>query len=262
MDDLRFSTAQHPRPKPTGLAVETTLLHFAIVTWHVDPDALRAQLDARYEPDCVDIDGVGPRALVSAVTFLDHEFRFVLCPWPKSAFGQTNYRAYVTDTKTGEHVAWFFGTCLDSPAVAVPKFAWGLPWHRAHMAFDCDYDDLAGRYRSFAVETRSRFAPARLQLEDSGEAPRELPGFSNLESGLVLLTHPTRGVFFRRDGSVGTYTIWHDRIRPTTARLVRADYPLFEQLGLIRSGDSDGVHSVLVQRSVDFTIYLPPSRAR
>ena len=101
MHDLRFSSALHPRPAPTWLAVETTLLHFAIVTWHVDPAALRAPLHPRYGPDCVDIEGVGTRALVSAVTFLDHDFRFVKCPWPRQVFGQTNYRAYVTDTETG-----------------------------------------------------------------------------------------------------------------------------------------------------------------
>src|SRR6185436_1590011 len=114
LDGLRFEPSLLSRPVPGGLAAETTLLHFAIVTYLVDPSALRTHLHPRFEPDCIRIAGGVPRALVSAVTFLDRDFRFVVFPWFKSAFGQTNYRSYVTDTTTGDHVAWFFGTCLDS----------------------------------------------------------------------------------------------------------------------------------------------------
>jgi transposase InsO family protein len=69
-------------------------------------------------------DDGAPKALVSVVPFLDQDFHFVRCPWPKSRFGQTNYRAYVIDGKTGEHVVWFFGTSLASFLVVVPRVAW------------------------------------------------------------------------------------------------------------------------------------------
>jgi len=262
LDDLQFTSELLSKPAPTALTVETSLRHFVVVTFLVDPAALRAQLHPRFEPDCIDVDGDGPHALVSVVTFLDQDFHFVGCPWIKNTFGQTNYRAYVTDTVTGEHVVWFFGTCLDSLSVAVPRIIWKLPWHRARIAFDCQYDDRAGRYTSFAVATTSRFAPARLEIEDLGEAPTELSGFTNLEAGLVFLTHPRRGVFNRSDGSVGTYSIWHDRLRPTVGRVKQAQYPLLEQLELIPRSRLGKVHSVLIQPSVDFTIYLPPRRIR
>src|SRR5262249_50775910 len=109
VDDLRLTPDRLAKPVPGGLAVETTLQHFAIVTYHVDPSALRAHLHARFEPVCVTIDGA-PRALVSVVSFLDRDFRFVAFPYVKASFGQTNYRAYVRDTENGDHVAWFFGT--------------------------------------------------------------------------------------------------------------------------------------------------------
>jgi hypothetical protein len=38
--------------------------------------------------------------------------------------------------------------------------------------------------------------------------------------------------------------------------------PLLRHLNLIAEGDARNVHSVLIQRSVDFTIYLPPVRIR
>src|SRR5712675_1156604 len=140
IESLRFTPNLLTRPAPSGLAVETTLQHFAIVTYWVDSSALRMHLHPRFEPVCLSIDGKGSRSLVSVVTFLDRDFRFVACPWPTWTFGQTNYRAYVLDTETGEQAVWFFGTCLDSISVWVPRYMWKLPWHRAHMTFDCRYD--------------------------------------------------------------------------------------------------------------------------
>jgi uncharacterized protein YqjF (DUF2071 family) len=260
IEDLRFTPALLSRPVPRGLAVETTLHHFAIVTYWVDPSQLRKHLHARFEPVCLCLDGESPRALVSVVTFFDRDFRFVACPWFKASFGQTNYRAYVRDTETGEHAAWFFGTCLDSASVAVPRHAWKLPWHRARMRFDCRYDDATARYVTFDVLTESRWSPAELTIADSGKPPRQLPGVSNLEAGLVLLTHPLRGYFFRQDGALGGYAIWHDRTKPTLGEIRRARYPLLQRLGLVREGDCGNVHSVLLQPSIAFTIYLPPSK--
>jgi uncharacterized protein YqjF (DUF2071 family) len=221
IEDLRFTSALLSRPMPKGWAVETTLEHFAIVTYRVDPVTLQKLLHPRFRPVCL-ADGPGSRyGMVSVVTFLDRNFRFVACPWLRRSFGQTNYRAYVEDTQCGEHVAWFFGTCLDSASVVVPRHVWRLPWHRARMLFDCRYDREAGRYSVFTVHTRSRWASDDLIIEDSGEAPSQLSGTSNLEAGLVLLTHPLRG-------TLGSYRIWHDRTQPTVGVVQEASYPLLQ----------------------------------
>ena len=128
------------------------------------------------------------------------------------------------------------------------------------MTFDCQYDAAAARYSTFSVMTRSHWAPAQLVLEDSGQPPTQLAGVSNLEAGLVLLTHPMRGYFFRRDGVLGSYTIWHDRTTPTVGEIREARYPLLQRLELVPEGERGGIHSVLLQPSIDFTIYLPPSK--
>jgi uncharacterized protein YqjF (DUF2071 family) len=133
IENLRFTQTLLSKPIARGLAAETTLEHFAIVTYRVDPSTLRKHLHPRFEPACIADDGGARQALVSVVTFLDRDFRFVAFPWFKRSFGQTNYRAYVEDTETGEQVAWFFGTCLDSASVVVPRYLWKLPWHRARM---------------------------------------------------------------------------------------------------------------------------------
>ena len=258
IESLRFTPRLLTKPALRGLAVETTLEHFAIVTYWVDALALRKHLHPRFEPVCLAVDGRGPSALVSVVTFLDRDFRLAACPWPTWSFGQTNYRAYVCDTETGEQAVWFFGTCLDSVSVLVPHVVWKLPWHRAHMTFDCRYDQGARRYSTYTVTTRSRWSPGELAIADSGEALTEIPGVANFEAGLVLLTHPLRGYFYRRDRALGSYTIWHSRTTPTRGRLLLANYPLLQTLGLVDAGDTSGVHSVLLQPAIDFTIYLPP----
>lgn len=257
--DLRFTPERLSRPASNYWSAETTLHHFAIVSYVVDPSALSRHLHPRFTPDLLEH---GPRAglaLISVVTFLDRDFRFAGLPWLRASFGQTNYRAYVTDRDTGDHVVWFFGTCVDSLSVAIPRYAWKLPWHRARFAFECDYDAASRSYRSLAVRTTSSWAPASLRLSDSGRPPRHLEGFDDLECGLVFVTHPLRGFFHRRDGALGSYAIWHDRLQPTEGCVEDARYPLLDSLGLVTEGDTAAVHSVLIQKEVDFTIYLPPS---
>ena len=257
MNPLTFTDELLARQPTSGIDVVTTLSHFAIVTYRVAPDVLRRHIHPRFEPDLIDCGG-GEAALVSVVPFVDQDFRLARFPWLKGRFGQTNYRAYVTDTETGEHAVWFFGTSLDSPAVFVPRHLWKLPWHKASIRFDCEYDARLGRYRSYRMVTNNSWADALLELEDTGAAPSALDGFADLETGLVLLTHPRRGYYFRRDGRLGSYAIWHSRLRPTVGRVVEARFDLLNRLELVASGDVSSVHSVLMQHQTDFTIYLPP----
>ena len=211
---------------------------------------------------CLSVDGKPSRSLVSVVTFLDRDFRFVACPWPTWSFGQTNYRAYVLDTETGEQAVWFFGTCLDSISVWVPRYMWKLPWHRAHMTFDCRYDASVRRYATYEVTTRSDWSPGQLAITDSGRRRPRSRASRTVEAGLVLLTHPLRGYFFRHDRALGSYTIWHSRTMPTCGQVQSASYPLLQTLDLVEAGDVSGIHSVLLQPAIDFTIYLPPFKVR
>jgi uncharacterized protein YqjF (DUF2071 family) len=259
METLSFSEARLTRKRPSGLDAETTLAHFAIVTYLVDPQVARPHIHPRFQPDWVEVDG-RTWALLSVVPFLDQDFRFAKIPWPQWNFGQTNYRIYVTDSETGAHVAWFFGTSLDSVTVSIPRYLWKLPWHKASINFDCTYDAQAKRYTSYRMRTTHSWADADLELTDSGEPPTQLTGFDDLETGLVLLTHPRTGYYYRRDGSLGSYSIWHNRLQPTVGGVVSARFDLLDRLGLVQRGDPARVHSVLLQHQTDFTIYLPPKK--
>ncbi|NJN05593.1 MAG: hypothetical protein HC814_03245 [Rhodobacteraceae bacterium] len=53
---------------------------------------------------------------MSAVPFLDLDFHFDrVLPFAKFVFGQTNYRVYVIDRRTGEHAVWFSAPRWDRP---------------------------------------------------------------------------------------------------------------------------------------------------
>jgi hypothetical protein len=258
LHSLRFTPEMLTRPEPGRSGAETTLHHFAVVTYFVDPTLLKRHLHQRFEPLRVTALDGSSRALVSVVTFFDRDFRFTRWPRVVRSFGQTNYRAYVVDRTTGGHVAWFFGTCVDSITVAIPRYVWNLPWHRSRMTFECPYDDRAQRYASYRVTTTSSWAPGEVELEDSGKPATAFTGFASLESALVVLTHPLQGFFFRRDNRLGSYRIWHDRMQTTEGRIRHARYPLLADLGLVPLGDTRNIHSVLLQREIPFTIYLPP----
>ncbi|MEO8538180.1 MAG: DUF2071 domain-containing protein [bacterium] len=258
-NDLRFTPEMLARPRTGGIDAVSGLEHFAIVTYAIDPERLRTHVDAHFDLDCIEVDG-RRKALVSAVPFIDRDFRFARMPIPRFRFGQTNYRAYVIDRASGERLVWFFGTTLDSWTVALPHYAWKLPWHRARMRFDCLYDVANARYSRYVLDARSDWAPMHLELEDSGEPVAELTGFGDLESAQVTLTHPLRGAFFRRDGKLGGYNVWHDRLRPTRGKVLSADIRLFERLSLVSREEQQNPHSVMMQRLTEFTIYLPPKR--
>ena len=261
MNTLRYPSDTSEHQPARGMDVETTLAHFAIITYMVDPEALRPHVHERFELDCIAAPDGSLKALISVVPFLDQDFRFAACPWPRASFAQTNYRAYVTDSVTGEHVAWFFGTALSNWRVAVPRFCWSLPWHRADIQFETDYDTATTRYTKYEMTSCSAWAPAELSLEDTGCAPQRLLGFADLESGSVLLTHPMRGYFHRRDGRLGNYAIWHDRLALTEGRVTQASFPLLDRLGVVKEGDVSAIHSVLMMPRTDFIIYLPPTLA-
>jgi hypothetical protein len=255
---LRFADAAVPRPALSGLSVITTLRHFAIVSYAVPANRVRPHVHPAFALDTFAGSDGQPTIWVSIVPFEDLDFRFAAFPWAKFHFGQTNYRTYVINRATGQRAAWFFGTTLDSWTVLIPQLFWRLPWYRGRIRFDCQYDRIAHRYARYQMTTRSRWGAAELELTDSGSPVTELPGILDLESGLVALTHPLRGAFYRRDGKLGTYSVWHDPLRCTAGQLVHARIALLDRLGLVSYEEQTRPHSVLIQPQTEFAIYLPP----
>jgi hypothetical protein len=252
----RDPASVRPRAKPRD--VITTLRHFAIVTYAIPPERLAGLVDDRFALDTVAIDG-RTRALISVVPFEDEDFRWAASDGPRWRFGQTNYRIYVRDRQTGRRAVWFLGTTLGSWRVIVPRYWWRLPWHYGRFAFACELD-ADGRYTTYRIETKSRWAPLRLELDHDPQAPLVLAGFADTATALDVLTHPLDGFFRRRDGRLGTYSVWHERLAPTPGRVRQARIGLLDRLGIVPFAEQADAHSVLIQERTEFQIHLPPRR--
>jgi hypothetical protein len=226
-----------------------------MVTFAVDPVRLAASLPTGLRPELRRLDDGREAGFVSAVSFRDIDFRFAVAPFVRVSFFQTNYRAYVFGPD-GRRAVFFFGTTLDSPLVVLPRRLWQMPWHggptRIEGAWDPDERCTDYRHRS-----RGRWGAADVELEGTGVPAGRLDGFVDAEDTAAVLTHPLDGYFRRRDGSLGRYAVWHERLRPQLGIARRASYAVFEDLGLVAA---DAIpHSVLLQRAVDFDVLLPPT---
>lgn len=245
-----------PRPRVSRLDATTQLDQFAIVTFAVDPARLAAVLPAGLEPEVRRLDDGADRGFVSAVSFRDVDFRFAMAPALRVSFFQANYRAYVRGPD-GARAVFFFGTTLDSRLVALPRLAWGMPWHGGSTRIESDWsaDGVCGRYRH---RCSGRWGAADVELEGTSEPAGRLDGFVDEEEAALVITHPLDGYFMRPDGGLGRYAVWHERLRPRLGVARRAHYAVFEELGLV-APDAEP-HSVLLQRSIEFKVLLPPTR--
>ena len=249
---------ESPRPRAKPNDVITTLRHFAIVTYAVPPERVAGLVHERFPLDTIRIGG-HERALVSVVPFEDEDFRWAASDGPRWRFGQTNYRIYVRDRHTGRRAVWFLGTTLGSWRVVVPRYLWRLPWHYGRFTIACE-QVADGRYSTYRIETRSRWAPLVLELDHDPGAPLTLPGFEDTAAALDVLTHPLDGFYGRRDGHLGSYTVWHERLAPTPGRVRHARIGLLDRLGIVPFAEQADAHSVLIQPRTEFQIHLPPRR--
>lgn len=245
-----------PRPHLRGFDATTRLESFALVTFAVDPGRLTHVLPPGLLPEVRRLDDGTASGFVSAVSFRDVDFRFALAPKVRASFDQTNYRAYVRGPD-GAPAVFFFGTTLDSPLAVIPRRAWGMPWHGGRSRIAAKWDD-DGRCLDYRHVCTGRWGGADVALVGAGEPAGRLDGFVDAEDAAAVLTHPLDGYFMRHDGRLGRYSVWHERLRPQLGSAARARYAVFEELGLVSPGG--GAHSVLLQRSIEFDVLLPPVR--
>ena len=255
--NLSFEHYLHPRPKPKGIDVKCSLQHFALITYAIDPIRFEDIIPKRFKLDTIEYQGK-TCALMSVVPFIDIDFTSAVYPFPNFTMGQTNYRVYVIDQTTQERCVWFLGTTLDSWTVAVPRYIWQLPWHKASINFDC-IQNKEGFYSQYKMKTLSDWAASEVHLEQSETDSWQFEGFPNQETYQVFLTHPLAGFYYRLDGKLGTYRVWHDRLKPKPAKLVHAKFELLERMGLVSFEDQLKPYSVLIEPINEFTIYLPPT---
>ncbi|MBK8430016.1 MAG: DUF2071 domain-containing protein [Chloroflexi bacterium] len=247
------------------LDVRSGLHHFALINYALPKARLEPHLPTnRFEIPEFDING-RPLALMSAVPFVDVDFHFRrLFPFAKFRFGQTNYRVYVFDKERQEHCVWFFGTTLGSAVVYLARGAWRIPWHYARYQINCHYDQPAGRYTTYQYSVRSPWGAAEIDLEDTGEAIKQdsAAGFTSFAEMQLILTHPVDGFFYRLDGQVGSYSVWHETIPMTVGKARNLYFGLYERLGLLSREEMQRPHSVFLCPATEFVVFLPPKITR
>lgn len=244
---------------PKILDVESTLSHFALINYALPKERLEKYIPTdRFEIPEFDINGE-KLALMSAVPFLDEDFKFIkLFPFKSFSFMQTNFRAYVIDKKTGEHVVWFFGTTLGAYYVYIPKVLWKIPWYYAEYETEFDYDLSAKKYNRFKVESSSDWCSSNIDITDTGEPVDAHSGFDSYDAVKLILTHPTQGFFHRTDGRLGTYSVWHKELEITAGRSNGIYFSLYERLELLSKDEMNKPVSIFLCPRTVFQVILPP----
>jgi hypothetical protein len=242
-----------PRTRRRWTDAVTLLRHFALVTFDVDPTALASALPSQLRPDTRRLADGRERAFVSAVSFRDVDFRFRGLEACRVSFNQTNYRAYVLGPDS-ERSVHFFETTLDSRLSFVPRRLWGMPWYPCRTKIEAAWE--GPRCRSYRHTCSGLRNAVDVELVGTDEALRHLDGFGDLEEAAATLTHPLEGFYVSPAGRLGRYSVWHERLRPSLGRSIRASYEVFERLDLVAPGQVP--HSVLLQPEVEFDVHLPP----
>ena len=202
---------------------------------------------------------VQPYAFLSAVPFVDVDFHFArLAPFAKFRFAQTNHRVYVIDRHTNQHVVWFFGTTLGSRVVHLAQTAWRIPWHYARYQVDCALDETTGQYTRFQYRATCDWCETEIDITHDKQAVGIPPGFTSMDEANLVLTHPVQGFYFRRDGYLGGYRVWHDVIPMTTGSANHLYFSLYEHLGILSREEMQTPHSIFICPEIEFDIYLPP----
>lgn len=249
----------HERRPPGWLSVDVTLSHLTMLTYAVEPQRLRAHIPDRFDLELVTLDDGRRAGLVSVVNFYDERFRNARCPLFPMSFGQTNYRAYIRHE--GKAAAWFFATTLGSLFNVIPRSVWRLPWYRARYHFEARQHPGSTVYSQLDCSAQcpetGRF---EVRARDTGEAVGRLDGFVDRETTLSILTQPVDGFLRRRDGDLTTYSVWHPLFTPTLGRAEHIRCDLLQHLDLVSQEELPQPHSLMIQPSIDYTIYLPPRR--
>ncbi|KXX68728.1 DUF2071 domain-containing protein [Flammeovirga sp. SJP92] len=248
------------KPLKQRFNVHTFLEHFSIVSYKVELHKIAPLIPEPFKLWTFE-SGDREYALISAVTFKDKDFQFHnINPKPKFAFYQTNFRSYIINKKTNEHCAWFFGTNLGSVSHIIPKYLWKMPWEQAK--YQCAFHVEANVYQEYSVLFESKTGKGIVEIEGSTLEMQLLEGFKSIEEQFFILTHPVEGFYHTRDHQLGTYEIWHPKMKLQMGTAKKLYFEFLERLGLVSEHEMNEPHSVLITPSIEFEVILPPKKVK
>ena len=220
-------------------------------TYAVEPARL-----ARCLPEGIVVDERDGIGLISAVPFLDRDFRFRALAFAKVSCGQVNYRAYVR--RGDERGVFFFGTSLDSIFVLLPRIVWRMPWHRDRLHIDATWTDEG--CSSYQFEAHGVWGAAVVRARGTGRRLPDPACFTDSADCRATMLDPFIGWYGRRNGrGLGRYTVWHEPLDLEEVVVEEARFQVFDDLDLLDAGQAPLAAGV--QRSVAFDVHTPPVRA-
>lgn len=256
-DDIEIKERIRNKPVDKLLTVSTKLRHFSILTYLVEFEKLRNIIPEKFDIYTIVVDNK-KFGLISAVTFIDKDFHFKkILPFWKLEFPQTNYRAYIVNKDSGEKCAWFFGTGLGSPLVAIPKMIWKMPWFYSKYKTNFEYAD---KYLTYKIEISAFNSSATIDVIEDERSNFITKDFTSFEEARLILTHPVTGYFLRSDNTIGQYKIWHPEMEIKTGQCKNAYFEKYEKLGLLSKEEMKQPYSVLLTKEIEFIIDLPPKK--
>jgi uncharacterized protein YqjF (DUF2071 family) len=249
---LLMSESPSDRPALRWTNAQTVLECFGMFTYAVEPARL-----ARCLPDGIVVDERAGTGLVSAVPFLDRDFRFRALPFAKVSCGQVNYRAYV---RLGDQRGvFFFGTSLDSVFVLLPRIVWRMPWHRDRLRIEASWGD-GDRCAAYHLDARGAWGSAVVHARGTGRRLPDPACFTEAADCRATMLDPFTGWYLRRNGrGLGRYTVWHEPLDLEEVVVDEARFQVFDDLDLLDAGQAPLAAGV--QRSVAFDVHTPPVRA-
>ena len=136
------------------LTIASEVRNFALVTYAVRADRVRARLSVPYQLETFHEDDQ-EWCLVSATCFCNHGFTWSALPYPRLTFDESTYRTYVTHR--GRRGVYFFRRFLGTPLAFGQQRAFEMNAALGQFEVETEVDESG--YPSYVCSVRNGARP-------------------------------------------------------------------------------------------------------
>jgi uncharacterized protein YqjF (DUF2071 family) len=231
--------------------VSIEVRNFAVVTYAVPADRVRARLPAVYDLETI-LGDDGELALVSATCFCNGDFRWSALPYPRLTFDESTYRTYVTHR--GRRGVYFFKRYLGSPLALPPQRAVEMSASLARFDVETKLDESG--YAAYSCRVQGRDEENSFSIR-AGDDPVARAPFDTGEEMAQHITYRLHGFFTTSAGFQGHMPVSHARMAPWAGELVSARFDTLARLGILEEEELRHPYCVLVQPLIAFDLHPP-----
>jgi hypothetical protein len=235
----------------TGLMrVDMTLRNVLYISYAVSEGSLRA-----FVPDFMRLATLEKDvAFLSIVVLRSTKVRISSFPFAHFNYNQLNLRTYIIDPDTGKHGVYFLKSGVTSRFISLATRTVGIPWKHIDLELQVTPGDNSLRYSYNAAGNWQEYF--HITAVEAPQPLNKLKLFADVESAVEYIVRPLIG-FFGESGHIGRFTIWHEDVMPQIWQLQQLNFPLLDELDIIK--EVENPHSVFFLPQADFYIYMPPT---